>query len=144
MLKGAAGWLVGIGSGFPSARALARRYISLFVAPVDSIAAATTAQLRVSVVIILRNVDIVNLATICSVCDGGSRPGTEQHIHPVFVSDKASNNHGGKIDENTLGSVLSQWMIVQISALCLTGEPRQARRSRLKKRQFLTGEMTLC
>ena len=105
MLKGAAGWLVGIGSGFPSARALARRYISLFVAPVDSIAAATTAQLRVSVVMILRNVDIVNLATICSVCDGGNRPGTEQHIHPVFANDNASNNHGGKIDENALGSV---------------------------------------
>ena len=51
MLNGAAGLLVGIGSHWPSARALARRYISLFVAPLASIAAATTAQLRISVVI---------------------------------------------------------------------------------------------
>ena len=51
MLRGAAGKLVGIGSGLPSASALARRYISLLVAPWASIAAATTAQLRISVVI---------------------------------------------------------------------------------------------
>ena len=51
MLRGAAGKLVGIGSGLPSASALARRYIWLLVAPWDSIAAATTAQLRISVVI---------------------------------------------------------------------------------------------
>ena len=53
MLSGAAGSLVGIGSALPLARALARRYISLFVAPLVSIAAATTAQLRISVVIVL-------------------------------------------------------------------------------------------
>ena len=51
MLKGAAGSLVGIGSASPAARALARRYISLLVAPRVSIAAATTAQFRISVVI---------------------------------------------------------------------------------------------
>ena len=51
MLKGAAGSLVGIGSASPAARALARRYISLLVAPWVSIAAATTAQFRISVVI---------------------------------------------------------------------------------------------
>ena len=50
MLNGAAGKLVGIGSAWPSASALARRYISLWVAPWASIAAATTAQLRISVV----------------------------------------------------------------------------------------------
>ena len=48
MLKGAAGWLVGIGSGLPSASALARRYIWLSVAPWASIAVAMTAQLRTS------------------------------------------------------------------------------------------------
>ena len=53
ILNGAAGWLVGIGSAWPSARALARRYISLLVEPWASIAAATTAQLRISVVVIL-------------------------------------------------------------------------------------------
>ena len=51
MLKGAAGKLVGFGSVWPSAMALARRYISLLVAPCASIAEATTAQLRCSVVI---------------------------------------------------------------------------------------------
>jgi len=51
MLNGAAGSLVGIGSASPCARALARRYISLLVDPLASIAAATTAQLRISVVI---------------------------------------------------------------------------------------------
>ena len=53
ILNGAAGWLVGIGSARPPARALARRYISLLVEPWASIAAATTAQLRISVVVIL-------------------------------------------------------------------------------------------
>ena len=55
ILNGAAGSLVGIGSAWPSARALARRYISLFVAPLASIAAATTAQFRISVVILIVN-----------------------------------------------------------------------------------------
>ena len=53
MLSGAAGKLVGIGSGWPSAMALARLYMKLSVAPWASMAAATTAQLRTSV-------DIVN------------------------------------------------------------------------------------
>ena len=49
MLWGAAGKLVGIGSALPSERALARWYMSLLVAPCASIAAATTAQFRISV-----------------------------------------------------------------------------------------------
>ena len=53
ILNGAAGWLVGIGSAWPPARALARRYISLLVEPCASIAAATTAKLRILVVIVL-------------------------------------------------------------------------------------------
>jgi len=52
MLSGAAGKLVGIGSGWPSAMALARLYMKLLVAPWASIAAATTAQLRISVVMV--------------------------------------------------------------------------------------------
>ena len=51
MLKGAAGEVVGIGSAFPSAKALARRYIWLDVAPAASIALAMVSQLRISVVI---------------------------------------------------------------------------------------------
>jgi len=50
MLSGAAGTLVGAGSAYPSAIALARRYISLLVAPTASMAVATTAQFRTSVV----------------------------------------------------------------------------------------------
>lgn len=50
MLSGAAGKLVGAGSGCPSAIALARRYISLLVTPSASIAEAITAQFRTSVV----------------------------------------------------------------------------------------------
>ena len=49
MLWGAWGKLVGIGSGFPSARALARIYIWLEVDPAVSIALATRSQLRISV-----------------------------------------------------------------------------------------------
>ena len=52
MLNGAAGKLVGMGSGWPSAMALARLYMKLLVAPSASMAAATTAQLRISVVIV--------------------------------------------------------------------------------------------
>ena len=52
MLSGAAGKLVGIGSGWPSAMALARLYMELSVAPRASMEAATTAQLRTSVVIV--------------------------------------------------------------------------------------------
>ena len=51
MLKGAAGKVVGIGSALPSAKALARRYIWLDVAPAASIALAMVSQLRISVVI---------------------------------------------------------------------------------------------
>ena len=53
MLWGACGKLVGIGSGFPSANALARIYIWLDVDPAASIALATTSQLRISVDILL-------------------------------------------------------------------------------------------
>ena len=49
MLWGARGKLVGIGSGFPSASALARIYIWLDVDPAASIALATRSQLRISV-----------------------------------------------------------------------------------------------
>ena len=49
MLYGASGKLVGMGSSFPSANALARMYIWLDVAPAASIALATTSQLRTSV-----------------------------------------------------------------------------------------------
>ena len=49
MLYGASGELVGIGSSFPAANALARTNIWLDVAPAASIALATTSQLRISV-----------------------------------------------------------------------------------------------
>ena len=49
MLWGAWGKLVGIGSGLPSASALARIYIWLEVDPAASIALATRSQLRISV-----------------------------------------------------------------------------------------------
>ena len=49
MLYGASGELVGIGSTFPWANALARWYIWLDVAPDASMALATTSQLRISV-----------------------------------------------------------------------------------------------
>ena len=49
MLYGASGALVGMGSSLPCANALARMYIWLEVAPVASIALATTSQLRTSV-----------------------------------------------------------------------------------------------
>lgn len=55
MLWGAAGSLVGIGSTFPSAMAFARRYIWLSVAPRCSMAAAITAQFRISFVMENRN-----------------------------------------------------------------------------------------
>ena len=64
MLNGAAGKLVGIGSASPSASALARRYISLPVAPFASRAAATTAQLRISVVIEVMVKDLINLVDL--------------------------------------------------------------------------------
>ena len=49
ILYGASGKLVGIGSSFPSASALARTYIWLDIAPADSRALATTSQLWISV-----------------------------------------------------------------------------------------------
>ena len=49
MLWSASGKLVGIGSSFPSANALARIYIWIDVAPAASSALATTFQLRTSV-----------------------------------------------------------------------------------------------
>ena len=52
MLTGAAGKLVGMGSGWPWAMALARLYMKLLLVPSASMAAATIAQLRISVVIV--------------------------------------------------------------------------------------------
>ena len=85
MLKGAAGKLVGIGSAWPSAKALARRYISLRVAPLASIAAATTAQLRISVVIDQIKIDCITLATHPLRCDAVNRPWTEHPKLGVFA-----------------------------------------------------------
>lgn len=58
ILWGACGKLVGIGSDFPSANALARIYIWLEVEPAASIALATTSQLRTSV-------DMLRLSKLC-------------------------------------------------------------------------------
>ena len=85
ILKGAAGSLVGIGSAWPSARALARRYMSLFVAPFASIAAATTAQLRISVVIVKMHY-FINLATTPRQREGVNRQKTEQQNNAKFAS----------------------------------------------------------
>ncbi len=86
MLNGAAGLLVGLGSDCPSARALARRYISLFVAPLASIAAATTVQLRISVVIVVKMNNFHNLATTLRHCEGVNRQETEQQNNAKFAS----------------------------------------------------------
>ena len=95
ILKGAAGSLVGIGSAWPWARALARRYISLLVAPFASIAAATTAQLRISVVIV-QCIIFTNLAITPRHCEGVNRQETEQQNNAKFANhyiNRTSQNH---------------------------------------------------
>ena len=78
MLKGAAGKLVGIGSDLPSASALARIYIWLLVAPWASIEAATTAQLRISVVIELVEMTQLRSPALEAVREWDNRTATEQ------------------------------------------------------------------
>jgi hypothetical protein len=78
MLKGAAGKLVGIGSDLPSASALARIYIWLLVAPWASIEAATTAQLRISVVIGLIEMTQLRSPALEAVREWDNRTATEQ------------------------------------------------------------------
>ena len=77
MLYGASGKLVGMGSSFPSANALARMYIWLDVAPAASIALATTSQLRTSVDICFYIKDVFSLALLAS--DGGETRPLAEH-----------------------------------------------------------------
>ena len=58
--------------------------MSLLVAPLASIAAATTAQLRILVVITLLKIDVVNLAKATTYCEGDSRHQSVQLILHAF------------------------------------------------------------
>ena len=78
MLDGAAGSLGGNGSTSPVARTVAHRYISLFVTHLASIAVATTAQFRISIVNVLAGYHLSNLANATHVCEVDYRHGPEQ------------------------------------------------------------------
>ena len=62
-----------MGSMLPLAMALARRYIWLLVAPFASSAEATTAQLRISVVIEQKLKDSTNLGNLGVKCEAENR-----------------------------------------------------------------------
>ena len=107
MLKGAAGKLVGIGSDFPSASALARIYIWLLVAPWASIEAATTAQLRISVVIELIEMTQLRSQVSKALREGDNRTATEQ-LSKIKSGKQKANQASKKRRPVTAKEVISK------------------------------------
>ena len=114
MLKGAAGKLVGIGSDLPSASAFARIYIWLLVAACVSIKAATTAQLRISVVMGLIKISQLLSPALEALREWDNRTATEQ-LAKIESAKQEINQAPEKSKQTTAREVNYQIVKVQDS-----------------------------
>ena len=135
MLKGAAGKLVGIGSDLPSASAFARIYIWLLVAPWASIKAATTAQLRISVVMGLIKIFQLLSPALEALREWDNRTATE-HLAKIESAKQEINQAPGMSRQANAREMNSQIVKVQdpkIHYYCLYVVQNQTHAARRKK-----------
>jgi len=99
VLLGASGKLVGIGSSFPSAKALARMWIYLEVGTAESIALTTTSQLQTSVDILNWIKDIKIFAIPSGAWRKWNPPQSRKHNSKTRNTDRARESFRRTCDQ---------------------------------------------